>query len=65
MIYSLADIPGLSITVSGNVNPVPDLRFGGVYHAGSLQGFDTWIFTFTMPRNFAGAPNLVLSLVKS
>ena len=67
MISSLEDVPGLSIKLSGNVNPEPSLVFGGAKggEGNTIQSFEAWIFEFTMPAgNFSGLPNLVLDLEK-
>ncbi|KPM43742.1 hypothetical protein AK830_g2758 [Neonectria ditissima] len=59
---NLGDIPGLDVSVSGNVNTSYSLAFAGENggSASPAHTFEFWSFTFAMPDEFEGAPNLVL-----
>ena len=59
---SLADIPGLSVSAGGNVDPGYSLSFAGKGGgAGEVaKTFEFWNVTFGMPADFEGVPRLVL-----
>lgn len=60
---SLFDLPGLNITVGGNVDTEYKMSFTGTNggDGGELaHGFEYWSFVFGMPDSYEGAPNLVL-----
>lgn len=56
------DIQGLSISVSGNVDKNPDLKFAGRYggSAGPYYDHNYWRFEHKMPAGFKGMPELIL-----
>lgn len=65
---SLHDLPGLNITVGGNVNPEYKMAFTGKNggDGGDLaHGFEHWSFVFGMPEEYEGEPNLVLEFEAS
>ncbi|KAI5926416.1 hypothetical protein F4810DRAFT_725070 [Camillea tinctor] len=59
-----ADLPGLKVDVSGNANLSYSLSFNGEYggSGSTIRDFELWNFTYTMPEDFSGVPNLVLNL---
>lgn len=61
-VTSLGDIQGLNLTVSGNANLEYELSFAGP-NGGSnkmLRDFSLWNFTYVMPKDFQGTPELDL-----
>ncbi|CAG8981254.1 hypothetical protein HYALB_00003852 [Hymenoscyphus albidus] len=56
------DVQGLNVTVSGNVDSNFTLGYAGAYGGAysTVNDFEFWNFTYSMPRNFTGLPNLVL-----
>ncbi|KAI9168014.1 hypothetical protein HJFPF1_04158 [Paramyrothecium foliicola] len=59
-----ADLPGIKVDVSGNVNSQYSLTFGGQYGGSdeTVRDFEFWNFTYSMPPGFVGQPNVVLDL---
>ncbi|KAJ9149343.1 hypothetical protein NKR23_g4222 [Pleurostoma richardsiae] len=59
-----SDVQGLNVEISGNVNKTYDLNFAGEYGGADslLRDFEFWNFTYVMPDDFEGIPNLVLDL---
>ena len=57
-------VQNLNVTVSGNVDPSYSLSFAGQYGGTSklLRDFEFWNFTYIMPKDFEGVPNLCLDL---
>lgn len=58
------DLPGLRVTVSGSVEADDyDLSFAGA-NGGSggspIQDFEYWNFTYALPGNLTGAPQIIL-----
>ncbi|KAI3337647.1 hypothetical protein HD806DRAFT_46620 [Xylariaceae sp. AK1471] len=56
------DVQGVKVRVSGNVILTHSLSFAGGYggRSSTIRDFEFWNFTYTMPANFRGKPNLVL-----
>lgn len=63
-VSSWADVQGLKVLVSGNVNPNYTLSFAGHYGGTSkpIRDFEFWNFTYTMPTGFTGTPSITLDL---
>ncbi|KAG7404283.1 hypothetical protein Forpe1208_v015722 [Fusarium oxysporum f. sp. rapae] len=61
-VQSWADIQGISISVSGNANPVPKVTFAGRYGgSGSpIYDYNYWSLVHTMPAGFEGAPEIII-----
>lgn len=59
-----ADVQGLNVGVSGNVNETYSLSFAGdIGGSGSpIRDFEFWNFTYSMPAGFEGRPSIVLDL---
>ncbi|WQF79252.1 hypothetical protein CDEST_04266 [Colletotrichum destructivum] len=59
-----ADVQGLAVNVSGNVNETYSLSFAGsLGGTGSpIRDFEFWNFTYAMPAGFEGTPSIVLDL---
>ncbi|KXH64760.1 hypothetical protein CNYM01_02074 [Colletotrichum nymphaeae SA-01] len=59
-----ADVQGLSVNVSGNVNETFALSFAGSMGGTSspIRDFEFWNFTYTLPQGFEGTPSIVLDL---
>ncbi|KAK2031077.1 hypothetical protein LX32DRAFT_557753, partial [Colletotrichum zoysiae] len=59
-----ADVQGLAVDVSGNVNETYALSFAGsVGGTGSpIRDFEFWNFTYSMPSGFEGTPSVVLDV---
>ncbi|KAL1623142.1 hypothetical protein SLS54_004629 [Diplodia seriata] len=58
-----ADVKGVSVTVEGNANLTYGVAFQGAYGGAgeTVNDFEFWNFTYYMPEDFEGTPNLVLS----
>ncbi|KAF2219259.1 hypothetical protein BDZ85DRAFT_206451 [Elsinoe ampelina] len=58
-----ADLQGVKINVSGNVADTYNVTFQGAFGgSGSVvNDFEFWNFTYRMPSNFSGNPNMVLT----
>ncbi|KAH7035151.1 uncharacterized protein B0I36DRAFT_88856 [Microdochium trichocladiopsis] len=61
-VKTLEDIQGLDLTVTGNVDLDYTLTFAGQYGGSSkrLRDFELWNFTYVMPADFVGTPELNL-----
>lgn len=61
-----ADVPGITVNVTGNVNLTHSLNFAGSYGGADtpIRDFEFWNFTYTMPENFTGVPQIELSLIE-
>jgi hypothetical protein len=61
-VQSWADIQGISITISGNVNPVPAIEFKGRYggSGGALYDHNHWRFEHKMAANATGVPEIII-----
>ncbi|KAH8766300.1 hypothetical protein F5882DRAFT_13322 [Hyaloscypha sp. PMI_1271] len=63
-VSSWDDVQGLTVKVSGNVNMSYSVGFagsdGGAYSP--INNFEFWNFTYTMPKDFVGAPNLMFDV---
>lgn len=64
--YDLAswdDVQGVKVNVTGNANLTYSLQFQGAYGGAgeTVNDFEFWNFTYLMPEDFEGTPNLVLS----
>jgi hypothetical protein len=61
-VKSWADIQGINISVSGNVDKGFDLKFAGRYGGGASTYYDHnyWRFEHKMPANFTGKPELII-----
>ncbi|KAI1016720.1 hypothetical protein LB504_007169 [Fusarium proliferatum] len=61
-VQSWADIQGISISVSGNANPDPQITFAGRYGGSGSPIYDHnhWTFVHTMPAEFEGAPEIII-----
>jgi hypothetical protein len=61
-VQSWADIQGISISVSGNVNPQPGVTFDGRYGgSGSpIYDYNHWTIVHTMPAGFTGVPEIII-----
>ncbi|GKT41207.1 uncharacterized protein ColSpa_01388 [Colletotrichum spaethianum] len=59
-----ADVQGLAVNVTGNVNETYSLSFAGSVGGTSspLRDFEFWNFTYSMPQGFEGTPSVVLDL---
>ncbi|KAK2472670.1 hypothetical protein H9L39_14845 [Fusarium oxysporum f. sp. albedinis] len=57
-----ADVQGLEVKVSGNVNSTYTLSFAGGYGGADslIRDFEFWNFTYTMPSDFQGVPSVEL-----
>ncbi|KAI3397174.1 hypothetical protein diail_11148 [Diaporthe ilicicola] len=58
------DVMGLSVNVSGTVDPSHEVAFCGL-NGGScdiIHGFEFWNFTYVMPAGSTDTPNIVLEL---
>ncbi|CAG9997229.1 unnamed protein product [Clonostachys byssicola] len=64
-VKSWADIQGVSISISGNVNTTPVLTFAGRYggSAGAYYDHNYWRFEHKMPSGFTGTPELTIDFV--
>ncbi|KAM0350954.1 hypothetical protein ACHAPU_002732 [Fusarium lateritium] len=64
---SWTDVPGLEVTVSGNINSTYSLSFAGGYGGSDspIRDFEFWNFTYTMPSDFQGVPSIKLDLKTS
>lgn len=58
------DVVGLNVSVSGNANLTYGMSFAGAYGGADdlLRDFEFWNFTYLMPAEFVGTPNIVLDL---
>ncbi|KAF6804714.1 hypothetical protein CSOJ01_10003 [Colletotrichum sojae] len=63
-VSSWADVQGLNVSVSGNVNETYALSFAGQYGGAdkTLRDFEFWNFTYSMPAGFEGTPSVVLDV---
>lgn len=54
-VSSLADIQGLDVKISGNVNATYSISFAGSYGGTDtvINNFEFWNFTWTMPNDFS------------
>ncbi|EXL65123.1 hypothetical protein FOPG_18637 [Fusarium oxysporum f. sp. conglutinans race 2 54008] len=61
-VQSWADIQGISISVSGNANPVPKVTFAGRYGGSGSPIYDHnyWSLVHTMPAGFEGTPEIII-----
>ncbi|OHW98249.1 hypothetical protein CSPAE12_03031 [Colletotrichum incanum] len=59
-----ADVQGLSVNISGNVNETYSLSFAGSMGGTSspIRDFEFWNFTYSMPQGFEGTPSVVLDV---
>ncbi|KAK2756885.1 hypothetical protein CKAH01_17072 [Colletotrichum kahawae] len=59
-----ADVQGLNVSVSGNVNETYALSFAGEYGGADspIRDFEFWNFTYSMPAGFEGAPTVTLDV---
>ena len=64
-VKSWADIQGVSITISGNVDKTPTLTFAGRYggSAGPYYDHNYWRFEHKMPSGFKGTPEIIIDFV--
>ncbi|KAH7311449.1 hypothetical protein B0I35DRAFT_396137 [Stachybotrys elegans] len=64
VVNSWADVQGLDVKVSGNVDLNYNLTFAGHYGGASkpLRDFEFWNFTYHMPAGFVGTPSITLDL---
>ncbi|KAF4313043.1 hypothetical protein GTA08_BOTSDO00397 [Botryosphaeria dothidea] len=62
-IASWDDVQGVKVNVTGNANLTYSLQFQGAYGGAgeTVNDFEFWNFTYLMPEDFEGTPNLVLS----
>ncbi|KAK2624550.1 hypothetical protein QTJ16_006500 [Diplocarpon rosae] len=58
------DVQGLTVHVNGNVNSTYTVAWAGVYGGSytTVNDFEFWNFTYTMPMDFVGIPSLLLEL---
>ncbi|KAF4124544.1 hypothetical protein GMORB2_5210 [Geosmithia morbida] len=58
------DIPRLTVDIDGNIDKNYSLSYGGQYGGAdsTVRDFEFWNFTYTMPKDFVGLPNLILEL---
>lgn len=61
-VQSWAEIQGISISVSGNVNPEPKVTFDGRYGGSGSPIYDSnhWTIVHTMPAGFEGVPEITI-----
>ncbi|KAI8267043.1 hypothetical protein K4K58_008943 [Colletotrichum sp. SAR11_239] len=59
-----ADVQGLNVSVSGNINETYALSFAGEYGGSDsmIRDFEFWNFTYSMPAGFEGAPTVTLDV---
>ncbi|CAI0643378.1 unnamed protein product [Colletotrichum noveboracense] len=59
-----ADVQGLNVSVSGNINETYALSFAGEYGGldSMIRDFEFWNFTYSMPAGFEGAPTVTLDV---
>ncbi|KAF4847491.1 hypothetical protein CGCSCA4_v005601 [Colletotrichum siamense] len=59
-----ADVQGLNVSVSGNINETYALSFAGEYGGSDsmIRDFEFWNFTYSMPAGFEGAPTVTLNV---
>lgn len=59
-----ADVQGLNVSVSGNINETYALSFAGEYGGSDsmIRDFEFWNFTYSMPVGFEGAPTVTLDV---
>ncbi|KAJ4995570.1 hypothetical protein K4K48_010107 [Colletotrichum sp. SAR 10_66] len=59
-----ADVQGLNVSVSGNINETYALSFAGEYGGSDsmIRDFEFWNFTYFMPVGFEGAPTVTLDV---
>lgn len=64
-ITSWDDVQGISVHISGNVNASYTVGYAGAYGGAysTINDFEFWNFTYTMPANFSGVPSLTLEVV--
>ncbi|EKG21698.1 hypothetical protein MPH_00962 [Macrophomina phaseolina MS6] len=62
-VASWDDVQGVKVNVTGNANLTYTLGFHGAYGGSgeTVNDFEFWNFTYLMPEDFEGTPNLVLS----
>ena len=62
-ISGLDEVPGVTITVGGNIDIDYTWTFVGQQTGGSLiNDFEYWNCTFSMPKGFEGVPTLDLEI---
>lgn len=63
-VQSWADLVGLSVEVTGNVDMNYNLTFSGAYGGAGkpINDFEHWNFTYSMPEGFTGIPHINLKL---
>ncbi|KAK0389061.1 hypothetical protein NLU13_2637 [Sarocladium strictum] len=61
-VQSWADIQGVSISVSGNVNAEPEITFAGRYggDGSPIYDYNHWRFEHRMPASFEGSPEIII-----
>ncbi|KAI8169765.1 hypothetical protein K4K49_010919 [Colletotrichum sp. SAR 10_70] len=59
-----ADVQGLNVSISGNINETYALSFAGEYGGSDsmIRDFEFWNFTYSMPAGFEGAPTVTLDV---
>lgn len=60
----IKDLQGITLKASGNVDAAYTTSFGGSNggSGGTLNSFEYWSFTWTMPKDFQGVPRLELDI---
>jgi hypothetical protein len=63
-VASWADVQGLTVNVTGNANMNYSVGFAGAYGGAydTINDFEFWNFTYTMPANYSGIPSLSLAV---
>lgn len=66
-IESWDDVHGVSVSVSGNVDPTPVVTFNGRYGGAGEPYYDYnyWRFEHKMPEGFEGTPEILLEFVSA
>ncbi|TVY84424.1 hypothetical protein LSUE1_G005584 [Lachnellula suecica] len=58
------DVQGLTVNVTGNVDANYSVAFAGAYGGAddTINDFEFWNFTYTMPSKYTGQPHLLLEV---
>ena len=61
-VQSWADIEGISISVSGNADPAPEITFAGRFGGAGNPIYDQnyWSMVHRMSAGFEGAPEIII-----
>ena len=61
---SWADVQGANVSISTNANASYSVTFAGAYGGQDevINDFEFWNFTYSMPANFSGVPEVELDI---